>query len=103
MVYPGNVFETRSGMTILTYVRGAYMRCTFTRSVNTVMTARTISADGTVIKLSVIPAIGVVAVIAGFSTLNMISGLPLGDRPIVASAASTYNRIVINASYALET
>jgi hypothetical protein len=73
VVYSGNVFETRCGMAIFTYVSGIDVRYAFSRCVNAVMAARTISAHGTVVKLGVIPAISVVAVIAGFRALNMVS------------------------------
>ena len=79
-------------------IGAADMRTVFTCSGTSVMTCYAACSDTAVIEDRTSPTIGVMAVIAGVTTLDMVCGLANGGCTVMTAGASTADLGVIDTS-----
>jgi hypothetical protein len=88
-------------MTILAHIGGVDVGGVFAGGVHAIVTRRTVAGYRTVIKLSVVPRVGVVAVLTSIATCDVVCRLTLGDCTVVTRLTAANDGTVINARYSV--
>ena len=84
-------------MAILTGVGRADVGAVLAGGVDAIVAGRAVARDAGVLELSVIPRVGVVAIITSVTTGDVISRLALGRGAVVARRAGAEHGVVIHA------
>ena len=87
MINACDVLKTRSSVAILAGVRAIDMCSIFSCGAYTIVTGRAVPSHSSVIKLSVTPRVGIMAILTCIRTLYVRRGFPLGYSSVMAGAA----------------
>ena len=89
-------------MAIFTDVGGVDVGGVFAGGVHAIVARRTVAGYRTVIKLSVVPRVGVVAVLTSIAACDVVCGLTFGDGAVVARATGAKHSVVVDSGDVLE-
>ena len=89
-------------MTILAHIGGVDVGGVFAGGVHAIVARRTVAGYRTVIKLSVVPRVSVVAVLTRIATGDVVCGLTFGDGAVVARATRAKHSVVVDSGDVLE-